>query len=78
MLVLQLAEFKKSKASCIWRHAQRSQYVMHGVCRFIGGLKAALNTPASMLRSPKKPLPTQQQSRGLSEIEVSPAYCSEP
>jgi hypothetical protein len=78
MLILQLAEFEKKQGLLYLRHAQRSQYVMHGVCRFIGGLKAALNTPASMLRSPKKPLPTQQQSRGLSEIEVSPAYCSEP
>ncbi|CAL8467730.1 g7268 [Coccomyxa elongata] len=37
--------------------------------RFIGGLKAALTTPPSMLRSPKKPVPIKQQIRGPSEIE---------
>jgi len=43
---------------------------IHGLCcRLIGGLKAALNTPTSLLRLPKK-LPLRQEIRGPSEIEV--------
>ncbi len=48
------------------------------MCRFIGGLKAALATPPSMLRSPKKPVPIKQQIRGPSEIEVWPFFQQPP
>ena len=44
------------------------------MCRFIGGLKAALATPSFMLRSAKNPVPIKQQIRATSEIEVSPLF----